>query len=341
MATLIRLTAYAIAVCLLGNGFLYCLYPLSSPQKALVRRILLITFLEFAILCGVKLIWSHVTALLKKINVESTGSDHIIATPNKNGQRNTSATSTNILEEKPSGYHRRSVVTLLKYFIAGWLILSQLSFVLNIVLVLLHNENNWMGYLSYVNLGFFVHCIIGLLLQIGLRLCLVACRAGKQSLYRNTKSKNRKEHVQVWDTAKWLYGDSSVQAVRVVIALLYAAVIGTYGLYQAHKPPRIRSVEVNIPGLAKYFDGFSIIQLSDIHLGPTVLKEKLLNVVDIVNTFHAGDFNMWDDVYVYVGALLEHFLYHCILLYELLLITPDHLIIIMIISVISSINLWL
>lgn len=59
-----------------------------------------------------------------------------------------------------------------------------------------------------------------------------------------------------------------------------AVMVGTgatvFGSWRAFNPPEITEVPVKIPGLPKALEGFSIVQLSDIHVG-AVIQEKFLD----------------------------------------------------------------
>jgi predicted MPP superfamily phosphohydrolase len=68
-------------------------------------------------------------------------------------------------------------------------------------------------------------------------------------------------------------------------------------VYYAFQPAIIRKVHIPIENLAKSFDGFRIIQLCDIHLGPTVGKAQLEEVIDAVQTLHPGN---------HIGAIDDH-----------------------------------
>lgn len=71
---------------------------------------------------------------------------------------------------------------------------------------------------------------------------------------------------------------------RTLIAL-GAVALGTsvLGIFQARSGPLVKRVEVALRNLPKAFDGFTIAQVSDLHVGPTVRKPYTQNVVDIVN----------------------------------------------------------
>ncbi|MDE2422481.1 MAG: metallophosphoesterase [Gammaproteobacteria bacterium] len=84
---------------------------------------------------------------------------------------------------------------------------------------------------------------------------------------------------------------------RVLLGLGTATVITTiFGIRQAHAGPAVRKVEIPLRDLPQSFDGFTIVQISDLHVGPTIGIEYTQNVVDIAKSLNAdlialtGDF---------------------------------------------------
>ncbi|KAH9502931.1 hypothetical protein Btru_072406 [Bulinus truncatus] len=71
-----------------------------------------------------------------------------------------------------------------------------------------------------------------------------------------------------------------------------------YGLYNASQPPTIKTVTIPIRNLPLNLEGLKIIQLSDIHLGPTVGFTKLDRIVHVVNGENP-------DVVVLTGDLVD------------------------------------
>jgi len=62
------------------------------------------------------------------------------------------------------------------------------------------------------------------------------------------------------------------------------ALAGTLaGLYNARRRARVVNVDVPIAGLPQDLDGFTIVQISDIHVGPTIKKRYVQAIVDAVN----------------------------------------------------------
>ncbi len=55
-------------------------------------------------------------------------------------------------------------------------------------------------------------------------------------------------------------------------ALLVTAGFSSYGVWRAFHRPVVNEVAVRLPGLPKALDGFTIVQLSDIHVGPVIQR---------------------------------------------------------------------
>lgn len=65
-----------------------------------------------------------------------------------------------------------------------------------------------------------------------------------------------------------------------------ALVLGSWGMWQSISPPIVRTVDVAIPNLPRELDGFSIAQLSDLHIGPFLGQRWLRGVVEQTNALH-------------------------------------------------------
>ena len=66
-----------------------------------------------------------------------------------------------------------------------------------------------------------------------------------------------------------------------VAALALAATL--IGFYNARRRARVVTVDVPIRGLPSDLDGFTIVQISDIHVGPTIKRRYVQAIVDAVN----------------------------------------------------------
>ena len=55
------------------------------------------------------------------------------------------------------------------------------------------------------------------------------------------------------------------------------------GYLNARRTPRIRTVEIGQPGLPRPLEGFTIVQISDLHVGPTIRRRFMRRVVRAIN----------------------------------------------------------
>ena len=62
-----------------------------------------------------------------------------------------------------------------------------------------------------------------------------------------------------------------------------AAALTGYGVFEARRRPGVVEVSVSVDGLPDDLDGFRIVQITDIHVGPTVKRDWVETVVDVVN----------------------------------------------------------
>jgi predicted MPP superfamily phosphohydrolase len=66
-----------------------------------------------------------------------------------------------------------------------------------------------------------------------------------------------------------------------------AALATVVGFVNARRRARVRHVDIAIAGLPAALNGFSIAQISDLHVGPTIKRNYLERVVDAVNDLRA------------------------------------------------------
>lgn len=72
--------------------------------------------------------------------------------------------------------------------------------------------------------------------------------------------------------------------LRTLLILVgITALTALYGLRQAKVGPSVRRVEIPLRNLPESFDGFKIVQISDLHVGPTIKRNYAQNVVNMVN----------------------------------------------------------
>jgi uncharacterized protein len=67
------------------------------------------------------------------------------------------------------------------------------------------------------------------------------------------------------------------------ISLLGSSALSARGLSEGSNPPRLNQIKVPIKGLREGLEGFRIVQLSDVHIGPTLRADFLTTIVRRVN----------------------------------------------------------
>ena len=99
----------------------------------------------------------------------------------------------------------------------------------------------------------------------------------------------------------------ALQAENAVRVLTYegalavsilAALATMVGFINARRRARIRRIDVPIAGLPQALHGFSIAQITDLHIGPTIKRDYLERVVDAVNSLEA-------DIIAVTGDLVD------------------------------------
>ena len=85
----------------------------------------------------------------------------------------------------------------------------------------------------------------------------------------------------------------SGQAVPVL-----AGLVTLMGFFNARRTAAVVRVDVPIPGLPTTWHGFSVAQISDVHVGPTIGQRYVRRIVDKVNTLQA-------DVVAITGDLVD------------------------------------
>jgi uncharacterized protein len=77
---------------------------------------------------------------------------------------------------------------------------------------------------------------------------------------------------------------ATVSAVLVVGLTVFATAVG---FANARRRARVKRVEIPLPNLPQALNGFSIVQISDIHVGPTIKRGYVDAIVDAVNALDA------------------------------------------------------
>jgi predicted MPP superfamily phosphohydrolase len=95
-----------------------------------------------------------------------------------------------------------------------------------------------------------------------------------------------------------LWSAVAVPALAIALTLM--------GLYNARRRAVVRSVDVTIAGLPAALHGFTIAQISDIHVGPTIRRPYVDAIVDAVNELHADMIAVTGDLVDGSVAQLAH-----------------------------------
>jgi uncharacterized protein len=117
----------------------------------------------------------------------------------------------------------------------------------------------WLTWAGLIAVGFFSSLLVLTLLRDVLLLAAAAAHAGG------------------WQPP---VGLASMTALAVP-ALAVAATL--LGFVNARRRPAVRHVDVPIAGLLPALEGFSIVQISDLHVGPTIRRDFVQGVVDSAN----------------------------------------------------------
>ena len=80
--------------------------------------------------------------------------------------------------------------------------------------------------------------------------------------------------------------------------LATAAISTGYGIAEARQTPQVKEVPIPIPHLPAPFDGFRIVQITDVHISPTFRRSAVEDIVAVVNTLNA-------DIVALTGDLVD------------------------------------
>lgn len=95
-----------------------------------------------------------------------------------------------------------------------------------------------------------------------------------------------------------LFQFASLEQVSAGIVPLAALFASAVGLWNARRIARVVNVDVPIAGLPAALHGFSIVQLSDVHVGPSIRRQYVEGIVAAVNGLEA-------DVVAITGDLVD------------------------------------
>lgn len=82
--------------------------------------------------------------------------------------------------------------------------------------------------------------------------------------------------------------------------VLAAVVLGMVGTWQAMRIPGVHTIDIRLSGLPRNLDGISIVQLTDLHVGPLLKRSWLEGVVRKTNSLHP-------EIVVLTGDMIDGF----------------------------------
>lgn len=83
-------------------------------------------------------------------------------------------------------------------------------------------------------------------------------------------------------------GEATIIETASAIAVPILAALATIvGFIDARRQPRVVNVEVPLPGLPPALQGFTIAQISDVHIGPSIKRDFVRGIVETVNSLDA------------------------------------------------------
>ncbi len=137
-------------------------------------------------------------------------------------------------------------------------------------------------FIPYVWMGMMLYLLFSLLCSDLLRLMV----AGLSKL-------TGPAYLPAW----WTQRHRQARLIAVVVLTATAAMTAT-ALHGGLAPPQVRKVRVELARLPQALDGTSIVQLTDLHLGPTLQEDFLADVVKRVNA-------LAPDLVVITGDLVD------------------------------------
>ena len=162
-----------------------------------------------------------------------------------------------------SGGNRRW--TAWKTILLTYFVLCHLSYLTNLVFI--GRDPHWFAMLAYCSLGTYLQLATAMVI-------LKVFTVGVRFFNRSTGNRSRNIILNKRTTA--------------VLASIYAVCAAVYGLTAAAQVPQVKNVTIPIRGLPQSWQNTRIVQISDIHLGPTVGFSKLSAIVDVINSLHPG-----------------------------------------------------
>ena len=142
--------------------------------------------------------------------------------------------------------------------------------------------------LGFICFGIFAQLIFAVLSLKGLFLMLrVIAKIGLIKLHRRKGS----------DQCGPDFIPSRLGRVSLLLIFIYSVAMGLYGVQQAWKPPNVVRANFTLPRFPSAMNGLRVLQIADIHLGETVGRKTVQNIVNMAQDLQPGNNNRTLRVY--------------------------------------------
>ncbi len=151
---------------------------------------------------------------------------------------------------------------------------------------------DWFAWLAFLGLAFFSILFV-LILTRDIIWFLILLGGKGLALFQNTKGDEAVASVPM-DPVKRRF---LLNIINTGILSVTGAYTG-WGIYAANSRIKIKNIDIRVPDLPKEFNRYTILQVSDIHVGPTIKKKFVERIVKIAK-------KLSPDLLVMTGDLVD------------------------------------
>jgi len=163
------------------------------------------------------------------------------------------------------------------YATIAWIILFLLFLILPLSMLFLRRGseiwNDRLAWLTFILMGFLSFLFTFLVIKD--LLWLVGLAGSKLVSFFRSSSQ---QVTATSDTGRRLFLTNTLNLTVLAVAGSFTI----YGIFEARRRPSIKEVDIPIPNLPDEFDGFRIVQITDVHAGLTVKRDFVERIVDMV-----------------------------------------------------------
>jgi predicted MPP superfamily phosphohydrolase len=132
------------------------------------------------------------------------------------------------------------------------------------------------GWIAYISMGFFSLLLVFLVVRDITLLLSGLIRKLKE--VRNKPAEQKTDYDP--DRRKFLINTANLTALGA------SAILTGYGIYEARRIAQLEQITIPIAHLPAEFEGFRIVQFTDVHSGPTIKHKFVESVVEQVNNLN-------------------------------------------------------